>query len=384
MEHILGENNGIQIKILDYIRNKQFTCTDECFRAQNCELKKFISMEYSCLGFVATEVILSMKNFTDKEVGLYSDTWELVDTKGYSYAAKHFCDELSPPRMVEVDVWNVKPSTQVKFALLFPELEEDSEVSGIIYNDHDGRKIRLEISPLIDEVQKDFSSKIEKAENEKEVNALEKDYELQGTIRDLDLLEKYVFSRFNNTLSKNDVITLDNNIMNTEFIINQKVEKYDKRRLDMIFPRFQKIMSDYHENIVSQKLQEQNNIEFDERISDLYNLSPREFEEWTASLFSALGYGKVTLTPQTADKGIDILAEKDGFKIAVQCKKYKGVVGSPLVQQFLGAMQTSEIEKGFFVTTGTFSIEAEKAVLNMPIELWDKISLKRLIVSALK
>jgi Predicted endonuclease distantly related to archaeal Holliday junction resolvase and Mrr-like restriction enzymes len=211
-----------------------------------------------------------------------------------------------------------------------------------------------------------------------------KDWEFQGEIRHLDQLERYVFSRFNNTLSKKDALSLDNNIMNLEFEINQKTKGYNKKRLDLILPRFQEIMSDYHEQIVLQKQSEQTNAILDDRISDLINLSPREFEEWTASLFTSLGYEKVTLTPLTSDNGIDILAEKDNFKVAVQCKRYKGVVGSPLIQSFLGAMQTAEINKGYFVTTGTFSVEAEKAALNMPVELWDRISLKNIMNSVLK
>ena len=111
----------------------------------------------------------------------------------------------------------------------------------------------------------------------------------------------------------------------------------------------------------------------------MYELTPREFEEWTADLFSCMGYEKVTLTPQSNDKGIDVLAVKNGLKIAIQCKKFKGVVGSPDVQAFLGAMQNAEVDKGFIITTGTFSIAAEKSTINMPIELYDKISLSNLI-----
>lgn len=77
-------------------------------------------------------------------------------------------------------------------------------------------------------------------------------------------------------------------------------------------------------------------------------------------LFKALGYSKVTLTPSSNDKGVDVLAEYQGIKVAIQCKKYKGLVGSPQIQTFLGAMRHAEAQKGFFITTSVFSIEAEK------------------------
>ena len=91
----------------------------------------------------------------------------------------------------------------------------------------------------------------------------------------------------------------------------------------------------------------------------------------------------VILTSPSNDKGVDILAERQGAKIAIQCKKYKGVVGSPALQAFLGAMQHAEAQKGFFVTTGVFSIEAERMASEHPIELIDGSALGRLIREAL-
>ena len=329
-------------------------------------------------------MILTLKNCSTDAVELLSSAWELIDSDGYAYRAKAFCDYLYYPRMAELNSKDIQPSTRVRFALLFPELDEGIKISQLIYADDGGRKIRIQLCPLKENVQNEFSLQAAETKKEKVSAELQKDWDFQNTLHRLSQLEMDIFSRFNNTLSQKDISYIDNRIMNTEFFINQKIDGYDKNRQSIIVPKFQSLMGDYHEKIVSQKLDEQTSIEIDEKITNLYDLSPREFEEWAASLFSALGYEKVTLTPQSSDKGIDVLAEKDGFKVAMQCKKFKGVVGSPIVQAFLGAMQTAEIKRGFLVTTGTFSVEAEKLAVDMPIELWDCVKLRLMLKEILK
>ena len=100
-------------------------------------------------------------------------------------------------------------------------------------------------------------------------------------------------------------------------------------------------------------------------------LSPSEFEEFVKELLEELGYEKTTQRGRSGDQGADILAEKDGERVAVQCKRYKGKVGTPEVQGLLGAMQSTESQKGFLITTAMFSLHAEKMASEVPIELID-------------
>ncbi|RLG91395.1 MAG: hypothetical protein DRO36_04320 [Candidatus Hecatellales archaeon] len=51
------------------------------------------------------------------------------------------------------------------------------------------------------------------------------------------------------------------------------------------------------------------------------SLSPREFEEFIAKLFRAMGY-QVKLTPYVKDMGADILAKNEKDTILIQVKKY--------------------------------------------------------------
>ncbi len=49
-----------------------------------------------------------------------------------------------------------------------------------------------------------------------------------------------------------------------------------------------------------------------------------------------MGY-KVIVTPKSNDGGIDVIIEKGNIRKGIQCKRYKGKVGAPAVQQLWGA-----------------------------------------------
>lgn len=112
----------------------------------------------------------------------------------------------------------------------------------------------------------------------------------------------------------------------------------------------------------------------------LQGLTPSEFEDYIAHLFKNLGYS-VEVTGSAYDGGIDVIAEKDGVKHYIQCKKYitrQVPVGA--VRDFYGAMADKGAStKGFFITTNTFTLEAEKFAEGKPIELIDGLKLSKYI-----
>ncbi len=115
-------------------------------------------------------------------------------------------------------------------------------------------------------------------------------------------------------------------------------------------------------------------------IQDLRRLTPKEFEEYIAELFKAMGYSAV-VTGKSHDGGIDVEAIKNGVKHYIQCKKYitrQVPVGA--VRDFYGAI-SDKIDggKGYFITTQTFTLEAEKFAEGKPIELVDQFKLAHYI-----
>ena len=91
--------------------------------------------------------------------------------------------------------------------------------------------------------------------------------------------------------------------------------------------------------------------------------SPTEFEELVQVLLVAMGFEDVEVTKHTADRGIDVrgtLVVSDAVRIrmAVQAKRWKHNVQSPVVQQVRGSLGAHE--QGLIITTSDFSKGAKE------------------------
>lgn len=117
----------------------------------------------------------------------------------------------------------------------------------------------------------------------------------------------------------------------------------------------------------------------------LKNLKPNKFEEYISHLYSKLGYS-TTINGGSYDGGVDVVAEKDGIKFLIQCKRYnKNTISVHDIRDFYGAMAHDLVNgKGIFVTTNIFSKEAERFAEGKPIELIDGFKLINLIKIAEK
>lgn len=115
----------------------------------------------------------------------------------------------------------------------------------------------------------------------------------------------------------------------------------------------------------------------------LRELKPWDFERYIAELFTKLGY-KSYAVGGGYDRGVDVVAEKDGLKHYIQCKKYiTSVAGVSELRDFYGAIADHLAQaKGYFITTNKFTLEAERFAEDKPIELVDGQKLVRLIRQA--
>ena len=95
----------------------------------------------------------------------------------------------------------------------------------------------------------------------------------------------------------------------------------------------------------------------------LYNLTPRRFEELVAAILKDLGL-EVELTQATRDGGVDIYAFVQnavaGFLMVVECKRWAPdkAVGVGVVQRLYGVQQAQAASKSLIVTTSYFSAPA--------------------------
>ncbi len=91
--------------------------------------------------------------------------------------------------------------------------------------------------------------------------------------------------------------------------------------------------------------------------AELDELNGVEFEYFLEGLFRSQGY-TVELTPSTGDYGADLILSKDGQRIAVQAKRYRGSVGVAAVQEALSGLAYYQCHTAWVVTTGTFTQNA--------------------------
>lgn len=200
----------------------------------------------------------------------------------------------------------------------------------------------------------------------------------------LEHLEYAVFRRYHNQLTRAERSRLDNTIRNAMFKIDRYLERLDTIEREEADSRCQPL----REAIVQgreriERMRDQAR-RADLKLAQLGSLSPEAFEEFVAEVFEALGYD-VERVGGTGDEGIDLRVRKDGLVGVVQCKyhKSKGVIGSPDLQKFLGTIHHSRSHKGFFVTTRTFSLAAERFTADNPIELIDGPRLVELVQEAM-
>lgn len=204
--------------------------------------------------------------------------------------------------------------------------------------------------------------------------------ELEGAF---EHLEYAVFRRTRNQLTRAERARLDNTIDNTLF----KIDRYAERAGDSFRPsdaaRLEQIRSmirEGQERILQLRLQARR---AEARLAQLDSLSPEEFEEFVAELFEALGFD-VERVGGAGDEGADLLLTRGPLSGVVQCKFHtRGVIGSPELQRFLGAIHHRASHKGFFVTTRTFTLAAERFAADHPIELVDGPRLVELVHEAL-
>jgi len=213
-----------------------------------------------------------------------------------------------------------------------------------------------------------------------EASAIRTAAELAGA---LEHLEYAVFRRYQNQLTRAERARLDNTIDNTLFKADRYAARLDtgeRSRVEEELEGVRKAVRDGRERADRLRRQAKR---ADLKLAQLATLTPEGFEEFVAELFEALGY-EVEQVGGTGDEGADLLLRRRGLVAVAQCKYFKrGVVGSPELQKFLGTVHHTRSHKGFFVTTRTFTLAAEKFVAEHPIELIDGPRLVELVQEAL-
>jgi restriction system protein len=216
---------------------------------------------------------------------------------------------------------------------------------------------------------------------QEEAPAITTPRELAGAI---EHLQYAVHRRYQNQLTRSERSRLDNSIDNALFKIDRYLLRLGPAESARSEAEVQELRATIREGRERVERQYRQARRADLKLAQLASLTPESFEEFVAELFDALGY-EVEQVGGSGDEGADLrLGRPDGLLAVVQCKYHKrGVVGSPVLQKFLGTIHHTLSHKGFFVTTSTFSLAAEKFAAEHPIELVDGPRLVELVNQAL-
>jgi hypothetical protein len=106
------------------------------------------------------------------------------------------------------------------------------------------------------------------------------------------------------------------------------------------------------------------------RLEQIQQLDPIEFEHFVGYIYQQMGH-TVWLTISSGDEGVDLVLRKGRQTIIVQCKRYNGTVGQPVVRDLYGALAHIRANRAILATSGGISRPAEEWARGKPIELLD-------------
>lgn len=107
------------------------------------------------------------------------------------------------------------------------------------------------------------------------------------------------------------------------------------------------------------------------------DMEGHDFEKFCADLLRRNGFDEVRVTPASGDQGVDILAQKDDIRYAIQCKNYNSKLGNTPVQEIYAGKTFYHCHVGVVMTNSTFTQGAIDLAEATNVLLWDRDRLQR-------
>ncbi len=103
-------------------------------------------------------------------------------------------------------------------------------------------------------------------------------------------------------------------------------------------------------------------------------MNGHDYEYVVAQYLMGQGYTNVEVTKASGDYGIDVIANKDGHKYAVQCKYYSHPVGISAVQEVVAGKVMYGCDKAMVVTNSTYTNAAMELAQTNNVTLLSGVS----------
>ena len=158
----------------------------------------------------------------------------------------------------------------------------------------------------------------------------------------------------------------------------------DLDMLHSLIPQDIEMKKMYKEALAKKEAEEKRESMINSTTLDVDNLSGVEFENVCQALVEKMGFTTQT-TKASGDGGIDLIAYNHqpllSGKYIIQCKRYAGSVGEPIIRDLYGVVTSERANKGILMTTGHFTKSAVAFGEGKPIELIDGEKLKSLLTN---
>lgn len=307
--------NEDAISIIDAINHMDF---------DNYEVKQFISSVYNnTFPFKFVKDITSLPDVQLKESYTENVQFLIKYTKGLIYNFNELISSLVETEKIENKFSN-------KYAILI-----------LLNNIRVDKVKKLATTELINKSEIDIS------QNDNEI--------IKEILTDNLDYDESKLSAFIAVLKSKD----DQSFFTRTNVLDEKIKKIHK-----------KLYSETYLRNLS-KTNDDNDID----ISDIDLMSGSQFEIFVTKLFNDLGY-KAERTKESGDQGVDIIAEKDGVKFAIQTKCYSKPVGNHAIMEVVGGVKYYDADKIMVVTNSTFTKSARELAQANNVILWDRSILK--------
>lgn len=127
----------------------------------------------------------------------------------------------------------------------------------------------------------------------------------------------------------------------------------------------------YQENRIIERINMYNN-KFD-------YMEGHDFEYFCAELLRKNNYDNVSVTQESGDQGIDVIAFKDGVKYGIQCKCYSSDIGNKAVQEAYSGARFYDCHVPVVLTNRYFTKSAIELAKKNGVLLWDRDKLNKMI-----
>jgi len=161
------------------------------------------------------------------------------------------------------------------------------------------------------------------------------------------------------------------------------LDKIADKIINSIIAIFKSKKINHHHYSPTNNYTSQKPIDIELSMSEIDQMSGRDFEKYLEKLFIKLKYrvnrvGTCSYNHR-GDFGADLIVEKDGIKTAIQAKCHSSCVGISSIREVLGAINYYNCQKAMVVTNSYFTNDAQIQAIVSNIKLWNRDKLINVI-----